>query len=461
MKTGFAELLDANRPLNHTSEHVVAARGQRAWNVHHSGLAQSAVRADRRSMQVNRERSVTRVVYIVSLFPCWSETFIVREISALIAQGVDVRIISLKHASETMVQADDLALLPRVHHPGSHLSAVSVLTRTLFSAPVLTARCIAALITDMWRRPAVLLKSLIALTRGLQHLPWLRDFSPHFIYSHWATYPSTVAWALSQIGKIRFGFTSHAHDIFNDQQLLARKLSDADVAVTISQFNVEWLTKHVSPIARDKLQIVHCGVDLAVSKVSETKREPAWILAVGRLDPIKGFATLIEAMHLLSQRQVDCRCSIVGEGPLRASLQALIDALGVARKVQLVGAKPQDEVRSMMERATLFALPCEVATDGNRDGIPVALMEAMAVGCPVLSAPVSGVPELIQDGVTGLLVETANPRALANAIQRLLEDSTLRSDLSRAARRKIEVEFDAASEASKLLKLMGEVSDVR
>lgn len=408
---------------------------------------------------MNSGRPITRVVYIVSLFPCWSETFIVREISALIANGVDVRIISLKPASETMVQADAHALLARVHHPGSHWSGVLAAIHTWASAPIATSRCIAAIVADMWRKPAVLVKSLVALVRGMQHLPWLHEFRPQYIHAHWATYPSTVAWALGKIGGFRFGFTCHAHDIFGDQQLLARKIADADLAVTISQFNVGWLTENSSPIARDKLRIVHCGVDLGESGASDVAREPDWVIAVGRLVPIKGFATLIEAMGLLAKRSIRCRCSIVGEGPLRESLQTRIDALGIGDTVRLVGAKPQEEVRSMMARATLFALPCEVAPDGNRDGIPVALMEAMAFGCPVVSAPVSGVPELISDGVDGLLAETANPQALADSIRRLLDDSSLRDKLASAARRKVEIEFDASREARKLLAMMNEVAD--
>lgn len=396
-----------------------------------------------------------RVVYIVSLFPCWSETFIVREIRTLIAAGVDVRIISLKRPSESLVQADAEALLPRVRHPGFAFTGVSGLLAALLHAPIATLQCITTMIFALWRSPAVLGKSMIALMRGLQHLRWLHEFAPQHIHAHWATYPSTVAWALSRIGGFRFGFTCHAHDIFVDRQLLARKIEDAALAVTISQYNVRWLSERETPLARERMHVIHCGVERHAAGADDaTQRKRGLILAVGRLDPIKGFATLIEALAILDRRTVDFHCVVVGEGPLRAALQARIDALGLATRVELVGARAQEAVQGLMREASVFALPCEVAADGNRDGIPVALMEAMALGCPVLSTPVSGVPELVRHDDTGLLVEAGNATALADALQRLFGDPGLCARLVEAAKLHVRREFDAATEAGKLLALM-------
>lgn len=402
-----------------------------------------------------------RVVYIVSLFPCWSETFIVREINALIANGVDVRIISLKEPSETLVQDDAAVLVDRVRYPGSALRAIGSAVRALASEPRATAGSLCAIVADTWRAPRVLVKSLGAWLRGLEHVAWLRELDPQFIHSHWATYPSTVAWSLGRILRRPFGFTSHAHDIFTNRQLIARKIEDAALAVTISRFNVGWLETHATPIAREKLKVVHCGVDTALNPWSPEGRDPGSILAVGRLDPIKGFATLIEALSVLSERNLDYRCRIVGSGPLEAQLRALARTRGVEGNVEFMGAQPQVKVRQWMNEATLFVLPSEVAADGGRDGIPVALMEAMATGCPVVSTRVSGIPELIENEREGLIVEQRQPQALADAMERLLKDREFGFRLTRNARTKVEREFDADSEGRRLIAHMETALDVR
>ena len=395
-----------------------------------------------------------RAVYVVSLFPCWSETFIVREISALIENGVDVRIISLKKPSETLVQADAQALMDRVRHPRSPLHALWGATKAFLRNPGAVIATLGSVVADSWRSPSVLAKSLAAWLRGLEHVDWLRGFKPQVLHAHWATYPSTAAWTLSRVLDVPFGFTCHAHDIFIERQLIARKIQDAAVAVTISRFNVAWLSERETAQASDKLHVIHCGVDLRANPWQPDGRLPHQILTVGRLDPIKGFATLVEALALLQARGVDFQCRLLGSGPLDASLRALAQARGVADRIEFCGAQPQDVVRRWMGEAALFVLPSEVAPDGNRDGIPVALMEAMATGCPVVSTRVSGIPELVEHEATGLLVDEKQPAALADAMQRLLEDADLRRQVVAGARAKVEREFDARKEARRLQDLM-------
>ena len=397
-----------------------------------------------------------RVVYVVSLFPCWSETFIVREIATLIALGVDVRIISLKRASETMVQPDAAQLLDRVWHPQTAATAWWRLVVTTCRHPVIMLKLFGVLLRGLWKQPLVLLKSAFALLRGIEHLDAVRRFDPDFIHSHWATYPSTVALALAKLTGKSWGFTCHAHDIFVDNQLLETKLTDATLPVTISQYNVDYLSDTITPIARQRLHVVHCGVDLPGFAFQREGSEPDLLLAVGRLDPIKGFDVLLLALAKLANAGVAFRCVIIGEGPQRAELERSIAMLDLGDQVQLPGARPQIEVRALLHRATAFVLPSTIAADGNRDGIPVALMEAMAVGAPVISTRVSGIPELIEDNASGLLVDAGDADALAAAIQRLLGDADLRERLAGAARAHVEQDFDSACEASKLLAAMAD-----
>lgn len=399
-----------------------------------------------------------RVLYIVSAFPAWSETFIVREVRTLIDDGVDVRILSLKPRSDGLVQTDAAAMLDRVRWPQPPLQAARRVLGEVLSRPGRVLGAAARIIGGTWRHPVAMAKSLVAFARGLEHLHWLRGFDPELIHAHWATYPSTVAWALGRVLDRPFGFTSHAHDIFVNRHLLQTKLEDAALAVTISRHNVEWFDRHVSPQANGKLQVVHCGVDLAAIEWKPHGRSDDLIVATGRLHPIKGFDTLIRALALLDKRGTAFRCRIIGDGPLRDELQALVRSLGLEQRVELAGAQPQESVRASLDEAAVFALPSQVADDGGRDGIPVALMEAMASGCPVVSCLTSGIPELIENGHGGLLVRERDPAALADALQRLLADRELRERFSRAARERVEQQFDARKEARRLHRLMMKAS---
>ncbi|MGV8943531.1 glycosyltransferase [Thermomonas sp.] len=396
------------------------------------------------------DRTLRRVVYVVSQFPCLSETFIVREIEGLLARGVDVRILSLKHSSGDSLPVGSEALLARSWHPGPIVRGMARIAQVVMRHPFEIAKAIVAIATDGWRHPLSVFKSLAALCRGLEQVDALREFAPQLIHAHWATYPATVAWVLGRILRTPFGFTCHAHDIFVEQQLLARKIEDAGLAVTISRYNVEWLAHHVTPVAKTKLRIVHCGVDLARYELRPEGRATAEILAVGRLDPIKGFETLVEAVARLRARGIEVHARIIGAGPLEARLRALAGRRGIADRIRFDGAQPQEVVRAAMDKASVFVLPSQVANDGNRDGIPVALMEAMASGCPVVSTRVSGIPELIGDAVDGLLVEPRDSAALADAMQRLLHDRELRGHLTTNARARIEAEFDAHQQAGRM-----------
>jgi glycosyltransferase involved in cell wall biosynthesis len=305
-------------------------------------------------------------------------------------------------------------------------------------------------------QPIEVAKSYEALLRGVEQLDWIESFDPDVIHAHWATYPSTVAWVLARVLGKPFGFTCHAHDIFVNDHLLREKIEQAKVAVTISQFNVNWLTEHRTPRARERLKVVHCGVDLSTIPFRADGREPGLIMAVGRLDPIKGFDVLIDALGELHRQGRKVRCRIIGEGPLEGAMKASIARHGLGDSVEMTGALPQAEVRKSLYAASIFALPSVVTPTGDRDGIPVSLMEAMAAGTPSVSTLVSGIPELIEHEREGLLVPEKNAPALAQALARLLDEPQLGERLAVAARAKVERDFDAGREARKVLQLFAD-----
>ena len=391
-----------------------------------------------------------RVIYVVSLFPCWSETFIVREIQELVRLGVDVRIISLKHPSERLVQNDALTLLDRVIYPPTGRRLLNGWLAAATERPGRSLAELGALLRGLWRRPLALAKSLLVWVRTLALLPQLRELAPLHVHAHWATYPSTAAMWLSARTGVPFSFTAHAHDIFVEDHLLADKLRAAAFGVTISDFNRRFLAERISPLALHCMRIVHCGVAPAQYGFKPHGRLPGQLLGVGRLDAIKGFSHLIDACAHLRERGVAFRCHIIGDGPLRSSLQRQIDARGLQEHVRLLGACKQEQVREQLHAASAFVLPSVVTPRGDRDGIPVALMEAMACGTPVVSTLVSGIPELVEHGVSGLLAPPGDAQQLAACIERVLLAPDEARRMAEQARRKVEAEFDIAIEARKL-----------
>jgi glycosyltransferase involved in cell wall biosynthesis len=391
-----------------------------------------------------------RVLYVVSLFPCWSETFIVREIVHLQKLGADVRILSLKHASEHLVQSDARALLDRVIYPPTGWQAGWSALLAIAHAPGQSWKECRDLVAGLWRRPEALAKSLVAWWRTLAVLPQVRACAPQRLHAHWATYPSSAAMWLSARLSLPYSFTAHAHDIFLEDHLLAQKLQTAAFGVTISEYNRRWLAQRVSSRALQSLRVVHCGVSPDQYQFQADGRQPGRLLSVGRLDAIKGFEHLIDACALLATRGVAFDCEIIGEGPLRQSLQTRINAHGLQDRVRLRGACAQEQVREALHAASVFVLASVVTPAGDRDGIPVALMEAMACGAPVVSTRVSGIPELVSHGVEGLLADPADARSLADCIARQLQDGAHAVAMARAARRKVENDFNVAREAEKL-----------
>jgi glycosyltransferase involved in cell wall biosynthesis len=313
----------------------------------------------------------------------------------------------------------------------------------------------------MWREPKKAIYTLGSVAVTESALGVIQDFAPKHIHAHWATYPSSVAMWLSQRLGIPYSFTCHAHDIFVEDQFIEEKLLTAKFCATISQFNKRWLYKKYGAEAVSRTTIVHCGVPPTTAAEEDDLKagDSVSVLSVGRLDPIKGFPTLIAAISTLVRRNVEVKCTIIGEGPQRRILEGMIAEHRLEGRVSLPGAKSQADVQLAMRSATVFALPCTPAADGNMDGIPVVLMEAMALGMPVISTIVSGVPELISSGVDGILTKPGDVEALADAIQLLTEDGVLRKAMGARARDTVRNRFCVATEAAKLrLQILGDGS---
>jgi glycosyltransferase involved in cell wall biosynthesis len=299
------------------------------------------------------------------------------------------------------------------------------------------------------------------LPKAVRFAHEMKQLGVTHIHAHFANHPAVAALAVHRLTGIPFSFTVHAHDLYVDQHMLERKVRSAAFVVAISEYNKEFIIRHCGEDVRDKIVVVHCGVDtrLFQPRQKEPGSGPFTIVCVGSLEEKKGQTYLVEACRLLKARGLDFVCHLIGEGQTRAALDRQIQQAGLAGLVRLEGGKPREEVARMLREADAVALPSIVTKSGKMEGIPVALMEPLACEVPVVSTRISGIPELVEDGVTGLLVPPQDALALADALERLARDPELGRRMGRAGREKVLREFDLADSTTKLARLM--IGDTR
>ena len=291
----------------------------------------------------------------------------------------------------------------------------------------------------------VRLKSILHFAVACVWAKSLRAKPVSLIHSQWINSCGTVAMYAAWLLDKPFSFTGHAADLFRERCALKDKIIRADFIVCISSFHRDFYLKEGAD--PDKLIIAYCGIDTSlfkrtVAEAGGAKERPVRIVSAARLVEKKGLKYLIEACQQLVGHE-SFTCTIAGSGPLLSELREQIDQLGLSELVFLTGKSIlQEEIPEFMASGDIYCLPCVWADDGYVDGLPQMLMEAMACGLPVISTDLVGIPDLIEDGRTGLLVEPNNASALAMAITRLADDSGLREQLAVQGREKVINGFD-------------------
>ena len=397
-----------------------------------------------------------RVGYVVKRYPRYSETFVVTEILAHEAAGLDVEIFALGNPLEPHFQ-DAIA---RVRAPVNYLTGDGVRAADFWAAIGEAA----AELPEVWEHlrrasdepgrevfQAVQLARAVR-ARGITHL-----------HAHFASAATTVARLASRLAGVPYTFTAHAKDIFHADACpddLRRKLADAAAVVTVSDYNARHLRDTFGPPAAGVTRVYN-GLDLDRLPFDPPAGRPPVIAAVGRLVEKKGFDVLIDACALLRDEGRAFRCVIVGTGEMEADLRRQARWLELDAHVEFPGARPQPEVFKLVRAAAALAAPCVIGADDNRDGLPTVLLEAMACGTPCVSTDVTGIPEVVRDGLTGLAVPQRDPVALAEALGKLLDDPTLRVRLATAARRLVERDFDTRQNTARLRKLFAAAAHAR
>ncbi len=377
------------------------------------------------------------VAYLVSRFPKISETFILREIVALIRRGVDVRVFPLLRHREALRHADADAVMARVY-------VASVAAWVVLRDQGFWLRRAPGRYLDTWRRalagnrrsPRFLVRALAVVPLAAHYARLMQAAGIHRIHAHWATHPALAAYCINRLTGIPYSVTVHAHDLFVDRAMLKVKLDAADFVVTVSDYNRRLLISLLGDRYREATRVIHCGVDCAMFCPPARRRPRAvpLLLCTGSLESYKGHIHLIDALALVRARGVRVRCVCIGAGPLRRRLMARVRKRALGGCIRFVGACPRSRVRAWLERATLFVLPSVRDRSGKMEGIPVALMEAMAMGIATVASDLSGVPELVRHDETGLLVPPADAGALAAALEHLLRNPAVSHRLGAAGR---------------------------
>ncbi len=422
----------------------------------------------------------SEIGYILKGFPRTSETFISNEIYLLEQAGLKISIFSLKklegqkvHGVSRRINAavtylpepsayqnaglirwifDNITLFSR-----SHLRLFSmkpwVYAGTLFSVVSMSFKYADGSFKTAFRS---FLKEF--LQAGYIAVEVLNSGRIRHLHAHFCHTATTVAMFAAKLSEVPFSFTAHAKDIYrtdmNPGDLLSRKLQRAEFAVTCTKANYDYLDR-LKP-ATSRLYRIYHGIDLKLFTSSNNNRSsgPPLILSVGRFVEKKGFTYLVEACRFLKDEGVSFICRMIGGFDAYAeTVQASIDSLDLADIVTIHHAVTQEELKSIYQTAAIFVLPCRITDDGDRDGIPNVLVEAMAMGLPVISTNISGIPELIKDQENGLLVPQKDPRALADAIQSMLGNPDLMKEFALKGLETVHRDFDAKSNTLALKQL--------
>lgn len=400
------------------------------------------------------------IAVMVSRFPLITETFILRELIELERRGQPVLLVPMLKETPRVVHDEAKPWVARaLYTPYLSAAIAAANLRSLRRRPVRYLGLLARLFFGSLRSPGVLARTMAIFPKGVYLAEKLQAQGIRHIHAHFATHPATMAMIVSELTGLGFSITAHAHDIFVDRTLLGMKLRRAKFVRAISKFNRDFLAD-LYPEASSKIEVIHVGIDPRnYDAAPRPASSPALLLCVAAFKPYKGLPVLIDACARLESAGVDFRCEIIGDGPQRRQIEKLIDAKMLNERVQLLGNLPQHEVAERMSRTTVLVLPSVVAPDGQMDGIPVALMEAMAAQCPVVASALSGIPELIEHERTGLLVEPGNAGALAEAIRQILADRDRATEMGRRGRERVRQQFVLSTTVAQLLEALDAVND--
>jgi len=380
-----------------------------------------------------------RIAFVTHQFPRLPNTFILNEITEILRMGHEVTIYSLNRSQETVVHTDvfEYGLMDRTRYVLDFVREDPANSRRFQT------------------------HAKDRLQRHIHAFPevgeQLLGDGTQVIHAAFGNQPCTAALALAEVTGLPLTFETHARDLFVDFMLSQEKIAAAERIFTISDYNRRYLMEqHGCPAQKVVLKRVSIQERLC-DQLEGASREEGLLVFVGRLHPIKGIEYALRAMALVLETHEDARFCVVGDGDLKGILGELARELGIQNRVQFTGPLTNREALEHVSRATGFLLPSVIADDGDRDGIPTAIIEAMYLRTPAISTTVSGIPELIEDGVNGWLVPPGDVSVLAERVRHLLDHPAQRAEMGKRAREKVISQFNSASNTKLILDAWREI----
>jgi colanic acid/amylovoran biosynthesis glycosyltransferase len=388
------------------------------------------------------------VAYVMSRFPRLSETFVLYELLALERAGVRVEVYPLLRQRERVIHQEAMPLVARANFlpflsPGILASQLFFLRRR----PRAYLGALWAVLRGTWRSPNFVLGAIGIFPKVAHAARRMETEGVRHVHCHFANHPALAGFIVRRLTGIPYSFTAHGSDLHVDRVMLREKVAEAAFVATVSDYNRRIITAECG--ADDKVVVVRCGVDTRVFSPRGTRAtgQPFRILCIGTLHEVKGQRYLVDACRTLVDEDVDVACTLVGSGRDERALRRRIAELGLTERVRLVGSRTRDQIAGLLADADVLVAPSVPTRQGKREGIPVVLMEAMASGVAVVASDLSGIPELVEDEVTGLLAPPRDAAAIAAALGRLQADETLRRRICIAGRERVERDFDVRRNA--------------
>lgn len=407
--------------------------------------AASSSLSDARNASAGTCRTMPVIAYVLLWFPLSSETFIFREVVQLMRLGLSIRVYTIYGKALKGCSREMQAFPGPVRRMG--MRAFFMLWRAFFRAMRHNPGTVLQLMREGFFRRMRNLESLgenlWCFLAGFLLAEQCRADGITLIHAAWANGPATAAWVASRLTGIPFAFTGRAGDIYPQDGILREKSRDALFIRTNNLANVRWLQSFCEPDQRHKVRhIYNCLTFSQSGKCRLAMQKPYRLLAVGRFARTKGFPELLTAMARLQRERVPVRLTLVGDGLWRRKLSSLRKRLYLTEVVDMPGFVPHDQLRGFMQNHDVLVVPSVVHRNGDRDGIPNVIMEALSHCMPVIATDVCGIAEVIRDGETGLLVPQRDPRALALAVRRILEDKEQARRMAEAGQALVQRMFD-------------------
>jgi glycosyltransferase involved in cell wall biosynthesis len=412
------------------------------------------------AQEISSKKSNQKIAYMMSRFPKLTETFILFEMVAMQQIGVQVELYPLLREKTTQYHPEAEEFIQRAHYqPFFSWPILKAHFYYLFRKPHAYFGTLWTLLRSTWGSMNYFLGGLGIFPKSVYFARLMSADGIEHIHAHFSSHPAASAYIIHKLTGIPYSFVAHGSDLHRDRHMLREKVSEAKFVAAISRFNQKIILSECGEKFKDKVIVLHCGVDTRFfhrrepNQASENNSRPFMILCIGTLHEVKGQTYLIKACQRLDQDGKNFQCHFIGDGPDKQALLQQVTQAGLEQKVFFHGQLTRTAVGDFLQQADVLVTPSVPSQDGRKEGIPVVLMEAMSCGVPAIASDLSGIPELVEHETTGLLFPPGDDLALSKALESLYNDPLLRQRLGEAGIAKIEQEFNLHRNAATLAAL--------